>query len=146
MNQPSYSESNAEPNQPENPTQTVEELQVKLARLQGTVLTLLAGLVVALIISIGISGWFAFRSLVQQQSLQKTKVELREKVQTLEEDIASQQRKIDRIEEETSQELDTLTSDVNANQRQIKLLREQLVNPTELSKDGRLTTSQQDNP
>jgi len=126
MNQQSYSESNPATNQPENLAQTVEQLEVKLARLQGTYLTLIGGLIVALIISIGISGWFAFRSLIQQQSLQKSKADLREQVQILEEDLARQKRQIDKIDEETSQELDTLTSTVNANQRKLELLQEKL--------------------
>ena len=52
----------------------VEQLYGKVDRLRGLFQTLVSGLIIAIIIAIGISGWFAYRLLVQEQiALQKAK-------------------------------------------------------------------------
>ena len=74
MNPQSFSDFNQETSQPENLSETVEKLEVKFQRLQGLVHTLISGLIVAILISIGVSGWFAYRSSLQQQMAEQQEI------------------------------------------------------------------------
>ncbi len=137
MNPQSFSDSNSETSQAQDLSEKVEVLQAKLDRLQGLAQTLITGLVVGIIITIGVSGWFAYRLLVQEQVTQRqaeqfasTETELREKLQELEEQVAAQKRQMETFNQQFPQELETLNSAVSSNQRQIELLRKQ-VNPDE---------------
>lgn len=137
MNPQSFSESNSETSPSQNVSEKVEVLQTKLERLQGLAQTLITGLVVGIIITLGVSGWFAYRLLVQEQVTQRqaqefedTEIELRERLEELEEQVATQKRQMETFNQQFPQELETLNSAVSSNQRQIELLRQQ-VNPNE---------------
>lgn len=137
MNPQSFSDSNSETSPSQNLSEKVEVLQAKLERLQGLAQTLITGLVVGIIITIGVSGWFAYRLLVQEQVTQQqaqefeeTEIELKERLEELEEQVATQQRQMESLNKQFPQELETLNSAVSSNQRQLELLRQQ-VNPDE---------------
>lgn len=137
MNPQSFSDSNSETSPSQNVSEKVEVLQTKLERLQGLAQTLITGLVVGIIITLGVSGWFAYRLLVQEQVTQRqaqefedTEIELRERLEELEEQVATQKRQMETFNQQFPQELETLNSAVSSNQRQIELLRQQ-VNPNE---------------
>ncbi|MFB6277292.1 MAG: hypothetical protein ABEI32_14230 [Halothece sp.] len=133
MNPQSFSDFNQETSQPQNLSETVEELEIKLQRLQALAQTLISGLIVAILISIGVSGWFAYRLNVQQQTAQRkaeefeqTEQELQEQLNSLEQQFTKQQQKIERLNEQLPQELETLSRAVNSNQRQLNVLQQQL--------------------
>jgi uncharacterized protein HemX len=133
MNPQSFSDFNQETSQPQNLSETVEELEIKLQRLQALAQTLISGLIVAILISIGVSGWFAYRLNVQQQTAQRkaeefeqTEQELREQLDSLEQEFTRQQQEIERLDEQLPQELETLSRAVNSNQRQLDVLQQQL--------------------
>ena len=147
MNLQSFSDSNSENTSSQNLSESVEILQVKLERLQGLDQTLITGLVVAIIISIGVSGWFAYRLLVQEQVMQskveafeQTEAELRERLEELEKQIATQQRQIESFNEQFPQELETINSAVSSNQRQIEILRQQMNSTNETSEESEETS------
>lgn len=133
--QPSSESSQSEPfsEHPPEFQQELERLEARLERLRGLAQTLVGGLAIALVISIGISGWFAYRSFLQEhlnhQQAEKTEkkyIEIQEKLENLEREVQSQQRKVERMNQELPQELETLTNSVKGNQRQLELLRERL--------------------
>lgn len=149
MNPQSFSDYNPKISQSQGLSQTVEDLEVKLERLQALAQTLIGGLMVAILITIGVSGWFAYRLILQeqqarrkQQEFDQTKVELQERIDSLEQQLSQQQRQLERLEEKIPENLEQVTNTVNSNQEQISGLQQdinQLQNsenrPTSSAKD-----------
>ncbi|MDJ0705901.1 MAG: hypothetical protein QNJ46_21750 [Leptolyngbyaceae cyanobacterium MO_188.B28] len=111
----------------------VEQLYGKVDRLRGLFQTLVSGLIIAIIIAIGISGWFAYRLLVQEQVAQReaeqaaaTEAEILERVEQLAEQLQRQEEQLQRLSQQIPEELKTLTDSVQANQRQLERLRDRL--------------------
>ena len=111
----------------------VEQLYGKVDRLRGLFQTLVSGLVIAIVIAIGISGWFAYRLLVQEQIAQREAeqaateaTEMRDRIEQLAEQLQRQDEQWQRFRREIPEELTTLTDSVQANQRQLQLLRDRL--------------------
>lgn len=155
MNPQSFSDSNSNPetDQPQNLSESVENLEIKVQRLQGLAQTLIGGLIVTILmtigVSIGVSGWFTYRLNLQQQTAQrkveefeKTEQELRAELESLEQDFTEQQEQIERLDQQLPQELETLSNAVSSNQRQIKVLQQQL-NPL---KNSEKSTSRKQSP
>ena len=133
MNPESFSDYQPNLSQSQSLSQTVEELEVKLERLQGLAQTLIGGLMVAILITIGVSGWFAYRLILQEQQarrkaqeFQQTEVELQEKLDNLEQKISAQQQQINQLREEIPDDLETVTNTVNSNQQQIEVLQDKI--------------------
>lgn len=133
MNPESFSDYQPNLSQSQSLSQTVEELEVKLERLQGLAQTLIGGLMVAILITIGVSGWFAYRLILQEQQarrrvqeFQQTEVEIQEKLNNLEQKISAQQQQISQLREEIPDDLETVTNTVNSNQEQIEVLQNQI--------------------
>ena len=104
----------------------VEQLYGKVERLRELIQTLVSGLILAIVIVLGISGWFAYRLLVQEQIVRRdaekvaaAEAELRQQVTRMEEQLQS-------LKQQVPQELTTLTDTVQANQQQLKLLNNRL--------------------
>ncbi len=151
MNPQSFSNYNPNISQAQSLSQTVEDLEVKLERLQALAQTLIGGLIVAILITIGVSGWFAYRLILQEQQVrrreqefEKTRVELQEQIQNLEESLALQQRQIERIQEKIPDNLQEVAGTVNSNQRQIEGLQQDL-NQLQTSKIESSETSEEEN-
>ena len=111
----------------------VEQLYGKIDRLRGLFQTLVSGLIIAIVIAIGISGWFAYRLLVQEQIAQReaeqataAEAEMHERVEQLDEQWQRQDEQWQRFRQEVPEELTTLTDTVQSNQRQLQLLRDRL--------------------
>ncbi|AFZ44244.1 hypothetical protein PCC7418_2081 [Halothece sp. PCC 7418] len=128
---PDYNNPDASPSQ--SLPQTVEELEVKLERLQALAQTLIGGLIVAILITIGVSGWFAYRLILQEQTarrkaqeFEQTEIEFQDRLDTLEQRLLSQQEKIERLQEQIPENLETINNAVDSNQQEIERLQEQL--------------------
>lgn len=111
----------------------VEQLYGKVDRLRGLLQTLVSGLIIATIIAIGISGWFAYRWLVQEQIAQRnaeraaeTAVEIREQVEELRGQLQRQEEELQSFRQQIPDELTALTDRVQAYQRQLQLLRNRM--------------------
>ena len=111
----------------------VEQLYGKIERFRGLFQTLVSGLVIAIVIAIGISGWFAYRLLVQEQIARRKAdqaaadaAEMREKIDQLEAQLQRQDEQWQRFRQDIPTELTTLTDSVQANQRQLQLLRDRV--------------------
>lgn len=133
MNSQSFSDSNKNLSQSQNLSQTVEDLEVKLERLQGLAQTLIGGLVVAIIITISVSGWFAYRLILQEQTarrkaqeFEENKIELQEQLANLEQRVTSQQQQIDQLRNKLSQDLETLRRAIESNQEGVESLQEEI--------------------
>jgi len=137
MNPQSFSDyNNPEASRSQNLSQTVEELEVKLEQLQASAQTLIGGLIVAILITIGVSGWFAYRLILQEQTarrkaqeFEQTEIELQEQLDTLEQQLSTQQQQMKRLREQIPQNLENLNSAVDSNQREIERLQEQIQEP-----------------
>lgn len=110
-----------------------EELQNKFTRLRSLLQTLVVGLLVAVLLTIGISGWFAYRLLVQEQIARReteksvaNHAEMLEKLEEMDAQLQRQKQQIQTFREEVPEELEALTNAVQANQRQLKLLRDRI--------------------
>ena len=130
----------------------VEQIYGKVERLRGLLQTLVSGLVIAIAIAIGISGWFAYSLLVQEQIARQdaekaatTAAEMLEKVTQLEEELQRQQEQLQRQQEQLQQlqaqfpeEVTALSENIEVNQQQLKLLRERLsdIEENESSQDN----------
>jgi len=148
MNPESFSDYQAKPPQSQSLSQTVEELEVKLERLQGLAQTLIGGLIVAILITISVSGWFAYRLILQeqqarrkQQEFDQTKVEFQERLDSLEQQLSQQQRQLESLEEKIPENLAEVTSAVDSNRRQIKGLQKN-INQLENSKNSPTSSSE----
>jgi uncharacterized protein HemX len=115
----------------------VEELHNKVDQTRGLLQTLVVGLVVAVLLTIGISGWFAYRLLVQEQVARRgtqeaeaTNAKMLEQIEQMQAQLQRQKEQLQTFREEVPDELKTLTATVQANQRQLQLLRDR-VQPSE---------------
>ncbi|NBD31593.1 MAG: hypothetical protein GVY17_01115 [Cyanobacteria bacterium] len=153
MNPQSFSDyNNPETSHAQSLSQTVEELEVKLERLQGLAQTLIGGLIVAILITIGVSGWFAYRLLLQEQTarrkaqeFEQTEIELQEQLDALEQQLSTQQQQMERLQEQIPQNLENLNSAVDSNQREIERLQEQLQEPEKSANEKAITKEEESN-
>ncbi|MDY6783928.1 MAG: hypothetical protein SW833_15520 [Cyanobacteriota bacterium] len=112
---------------------SVEELQHKVDRLRGLLQTLVMGLVIAVLLTIGISGWFAYRLLVQEQIARRaaerstvTNAEMLERIEEMEAQLQRQKQQLQTFKNDVPDELEFLSETVRANQQQLKLLRDRV--------------------
>lgn len=125
---------------------SVEELYKRVARLRGLLQTLVVGLVFAVLLTIGISGWFAYRLLLQERVMQqeteeaaKTNAKILERLEEIDTQLQRQRNQLQTLREEVPEEFKTLTETLQANQRQLKLLRDRIgqLESTELSGESK---------
>ena len=116
---------------------TVDDLQIKLGRTRSLIKTLLFGLVIATFFGLGLTGWLAYRLLLQQEvakrDLEQATVdsaELQEQLEEIETEIQTQSRQVRTLRENLSTEVELLTETAEANQRQLDRLRDRLQNQT----------------
>ncbi|MEM6426035.1 MAG: hypothetical protein AAF728_12890 [Cyanobacteria bacterium P01_D01_bin.128] len=151
MNTPSSHESNTPP--PPNPEQSMgpeqtlqllqtqvqtlslnlEEVQNRIDQTRGLIQTLVVGLVIAVLTTLSVSGWFAYRLLVQDQIVQREARQANEANEAMLEQIAElearlqrQREQIQTLRDDVPGELETLSDTVQSNRRQLGLIREQL--------------------
>jgi len=152
MNPQSFSDyNNPETSRSQSLSQTVEELEVKLERLQGLAQTLIGGLIVAILITIGVSGWFAYRLILQEQTARRkaqefaqTEIEIQEKLDRLEQQVNNQQQQIERVQRQIPKNIESLNNAVDSNQQQIEQLQEQIQDsePSNKNEEERLSTQE----
>ncbi|MEC4986758.1 MAG: hypothetical protein SAJ37_11470 [Oscillatoria sp. PMC 1068.18] len=111
----------------------VEELETKVTQIRGLLQTLVVGLVIAVLLAIGISGWFAYRLLLQEQISQREieqsateNAAILEQIEEMEAQLQRQKKQLETFRAEVPEELETLSDTVQANQRQLQLLRSRL--------------------
>jgi hypothetical protein len=111
----------------------VEELETKLDQTRGLLQTLVVGLVVAVLLTIGISGWFAYRLLLQEQVARRdtqqaeaNNAKMLEQIEQMQAQLQRQKEELQTFREQVPDELKTLTTTVQANQRQLQLLRDRI--------------------
>lgn len=122
-----------------------EELQSRVDQTRGLLQTIVFGLVVAVFLTISISGWFAYRLLVQEQiSRRETEqaaaidAKMLEQIEQMEDRLNRQKEQIQTFKEEVPDELNTLTDTVQSNQRQLQILRDRIkqIEPKKLPSDS----------
>lgn len=111
----------------------VEQLYGKVDRLRVLLQTLVSGLIIAIAIAIGISGWFAYRLLIQEQIARRdadkattAEAQMREQITQLVEKLQRQDEQLQRFRQEIPEQLSTLSDTVQTNERQLQLLRDRL--------------------
>lgn len=121
----------------------LDALRDRIDQTRGLMQTLVAGLVIALLVTIGIAGWFAYRQLVQEQLAQRESAQadeaeaaMIEQLENLEAQLQRQQEQIQTLREDIPDELETLSGSVQSNQRQLELLQEQIQQLETASADG----------
>ncbi|MBP0017602.1 MAG: hypothetical protein J7647_08590 [Cyanobacteria bacterium SBLK] len=108
----------------------VEQIYRKVDRLRTGLQTLVSGLMVAILISLGVATWFSYRLLLEekrasqetQQTLELQK-EMLERLDILEERIDSQERQIRQAREQIPQDINPL---IEENRKQLQQLQEKL--------------------
>ena len=147
MNTPTSSESSFSQPEPAGPNDLLAALQEqqqahrldldalrdRIDQTRGLMQTLVAGLVIALLVTIGIAGWFAYRQLVQEQLAQRESAQadeaeaaMAERLEEIEAQLQRQQQQLQTLREDLPAELDTLSGSVESSQRQVRLLQERL--------------------
>ncbi|MGK7927088.1 MAG: hypothetical protein AB4290_17895 [Spirulina sp.] len=108
----------------------VETIYRRVDRLRSLLQTLVSGLVVAILISLGVASWFSYRLLLQEkitrQETQKSleaKEEILKNLNRLEEDIKNQELQLKQLREQIPQDLNTT---IEENRKQLQQLREQI--------------------
>ena len=111
----------------------LEEVQNRIDQTRGLIQTLVVGLVIAVLTTLGVSGWFAYRLLVQDQIVQREARQANEANEAMLEQIAElearlqrQREQIQTLRDDLPGELETLSDTVQSNRRQLGLIREQL--------------------
>ena len=111
----------------------LDALRDRIDQTRGLMQTLVAGLVIALLVTIGIAGWFAYRQLVQEQLAQRESAQadeaeaaMAERLEEIEAQLQRQQQQLQTLREDLPAELDTLSGSVESSQRQVRLLQERL--------------------
>lgn len=111
----------------------LEALRRRIDQTRGVMQTLVAGLVIALLVTIGIAGWFAYRQLVQEQLAQRESVQAAEAEATMIEQLEGIEAQLQRQQEQLQtlrgtfpEELEALSSSIQSNQRQLQLLQERI--------------------
>lgn len=111
----------------------LEEVQNRMDQTRGLIQTLVVGLVIAVLTTLSVSGWFAYRLLVQDQIVQREARQANEANEAMLEQIAElearlqrQREQIQTLRDDVPGELETLSDTVQSNRRQLGLIREQL--------------------
>ncbi|MGK7877092.1 MAG: hypothetical protein AB4426_28510 [Xenococcaceae cyanobacterium] len=104
----------------------VEQLYRKVELMRGLFQTLVSGLVIAIVIAIGISSWFAYRLLTQEQRARQeaakaaaTQKDMLKQVEQLEQQLQS-------LSQQVQEELPKLTDATQASQQELQQLRDRL--------------------
>ncbi|MGB3239543.1 MAG: hypothetical protein WBB29_14695 [Geitlerinemataceae cyanobacterium] len=112
---------------------SVEELCNRVDRIRGLLQTLVVGLGIAVLLAIGISGWFAYRLLLQEQVMRRDTEQatanngkMLEQLEQIDAQLQRQKEQLQTFREEVPDEFKTLTETVQANQRQLQLLRDRI--------------------
>ncbi|MEO1179992.1 MAG: hypothetical protein AAFX51_03870, partial [Cyanobacteria bacterium J06636_28] len=110
----------------------LNDLQKRVSRTWGLIQTLVAGLVIAILVTIGVSGWFAYRLLVQEQILQReseqtaaAEEDMLEQFEEMTTQLERQQRQLQTLRQDLTEELETIDSSLESNQRQLQALKRQ---------------------
>ncbi|MGB5974757.1 MAG: hypothetical protein WBG38_15640 [Nodosilinea sp.] len=146
MNPPPASKSSANPPGPagNDPLATLQEqqqahkleldaLRGQVAQTRGLLQTLVAGLVIAVLTTLGIVGWFAYRQMVQERVVQRESAQaaeaeaaITEQLEAIEAQLQRQQQQLQTLRDDLPEELETLGNSLQSNQRQVRLLQERI--------------------
>ncbi|MDJ1181735.1 hypothetical protein [Roseofilum casamattae] len=109
----------------------VEELYRQVDRLRNWLQTLVSGLLVAILMSIGIASWLWYRLLLsatlerqETQRILAIQEEMQETLQVLDEQLASQERKLSELREQFSTDLNVAIAE---NRQKLDDLQEQVI-------------------
>ena len=109
----------------------VEELYRQVDRLRNWLQTLVSGLLVAILMSIGIASWLWYRLLLsatlerqETQRILAIQEEMQESLQVLDEQLTSQERKLSELREQFSTDLQIA---IGENRQQLEDLQEQII-------------------
>lgn len=115
----------------------LNDLQKRVSQTWGLLQTLVAGLVIAILVTIGVSGWFAYRLLVQERVLQReseqmanAEEDMLEQFEAMTTQLERQQRQLQTLRQDLTEELETLDSSIASNQRQLQALKRQIEQQT----------------
>ena len=115
----------------------LNDLQKRVSRTWGLIQTLVAGLVIAVLVTIGVSGWFAYRLLVQEQVLQReseqmaeAEEDMLEQFEAMTTQLERQQRQLQTLRQDLTEELELLNSSIESNERQLQVLKRQIEQQT----------------
>jgi len=110
--------------------QEVEELYRDMEKQRGLLQPLVSGLIIAVSISIAISGWFAYRLLVQEQVALReaekaaaTNADMVGRLDNLEQELQLQTRELERVKTKIPEDL---TETMSNNRQELELLRDRL--------------------
>lgn len=111
----------------------LEELRQKMTKTWGLIQTLIVGLVIAILVTIGTAGWFAYNLLVQEQVLRRESAQaadaeaaLQEQLEEMTEQLERQQRQLRTLRETATEELETLDGSVQSYREQLEQLEERV--------------------
>ncbi|NJK37679.1 MAG: hypothetical protein HC835_04915 [Oscillatoriales cyanobacterium RM2_1_1] len=111
----------------------IDELTRKFNQIRGLVQTLVIGLVIAVLMTLGVVGWFAYQLLVQKQVAQRetqqtqaTDAKILEQLEQIETRLQRQQQQLRTLQNDTPEELTSLSEALQSNQRQLNLLRDRV--------------------
>ncbi|MEO0395524.1 MAG: hypothetical protein AAF243_05985 [Cyanobacteria bacterium P01_A01_bin.137] len=115
----------------------LNDLQKRVSQTWGLIQTLVAGLVIAILVTIGVSGWFAYRLLVQEQVLRReseqtaqAEEDMLEQLEEMTAQLERQQRQLQTLRQNLTDELETIDSSIESNQRQLQTLKRQIEQQT----------------
>jgi predicted negative regulator of RcsB-dependent stress response len=130
----------------------VEQLYREVEGLRGWFQTLVSGLMIAIVIAIGISSWFAYRLLVQEQLAQQDAADaadvndqLRTRLEELEAELQRQSEQLGVLKEQVPNQLDAITSDMTQSQLDVERLRARLAQAEEQLQDLQSSSDDIDN-
>lgn len=111
----------------------IEELRQQMSKTWGLIQTLIVGLVIAILVTIGTVGWFAYNLLAQEQILRReaeqaadAEATMREQLDEITEQLQRQQKQLRTLRETSTEELETLDGSVQSYREQLKLLEQRV--------------------
>ncbi|NEO32734.1 MAG: hypothetical protein F6K36_20380 [Symploca sp. SIO3C6] len=100
----------------------VEKLYRDVERQRGWFQTLVSGLVMAIMIAIGISSWFAYRLVVQEQITQREATETAAIQAEILEQVERLEQKLQKLNQQTPEELAEIKDATESTQRELQQL------------------------
>ncbi|MBE9070243.1 hypothetical protein IQ260_26735 [Leptolyngbya cf. ectocarpi LEGE 11479] len=115
----------------------IEDLRQQMTKTWGLIQTLIVGLVIAILVTIGTAGWFAYNLLVQEQILRResdqaadAEAAIQEQLEEMTEELQRQQRQLRTLRETSTEQLETLDDSVQSYRERLEQL-EKRVNQAE---------------
>ena len=104
----------------------IEQLSQKVDRLQGFFQTLVSGLVIAILITLSIASWFAYRLFIQEQMSAQELRNLVQKEEEILEQVKQIESKLDNLRTEIQAELSQHNQDLNKQDKSLQTYQQEL--------------------